>query len=136
LPFNLLDNSSVKGDLLKRLKSKGKIVHTRSAFLQGIFFKNCNDNNIIVQELKVELNNLNNIAIKNNCSMEELALSYCMNQQFIDNVIIGVDSIEHLRSNIRASEFKIGYEVIDEINSIKIKDTDLLNPSLWTQKYY
>jgi aryl-alcohol dehydrogenase-like predicted oxidoreductase len=42
LPFNLLDNSSVKGDLLKRLKSKGKIVHTRSAFLQGIFFKNCN----------------------------------------------------------------------------------------------
>ena len=39
LPFNLLDNFSVRGDLINKLKEKGKIIHTRSAFLQGLFFK-------------------------------------------------------------------------------------------------
>ena len=43
LPFNLLDNFSVRGDLINKLKEKGKIIHTRSAFLQGLFFKKHSD---------------------------------------------------------------------------------------------
>ena len=34
LPFNWLDNISVRGNLIQKLKAKGKIIHTRSAFLQ------------------------------------------------------------------------------------------------------
>ena len=52
LPFNLLDNYSVRGDLLEELKLKGKIIHTRSAFLQGLFFKKTSDENKIVQKLQ------------------------------------------------------------------------------------
>lgn len=136
IPFNLLDNYSIKGELIKRLKLSGKIIHTRSAFLQGLFFKNCNDSNVIIQKIKLELKILNNIALRAKCSMEELALSYCLSQKFVDNVIIGIDSIDQLRSNFKASGFKIENKVIDEIDLIKINDTDLLNPSLWAQKYY
>ena len=32
LPFNLLDNINIRGNLIKQLKAKGKIIHTRSAF--------------------------------------------------------------------------------------------------------
>jgi hypothetical protein len=52
LPFNLLDNYSLRGDLLEELKLKGKIIHSRSAFLQGLFFKKTNDENIIVYEIE------------------------------------------------------------------------------------
>lgn len=131
LPFNLLDNYSVRGDLLEELKLKGKIIHSRSAFLQGLFFKKINDENIIVKKLQSELGILNEIAIHSNCSMEELALSYCLHQKNIDNVIIGVDSVDHLNKNIKASSYKIEEDTIQKIDSIKIKDTDLLNPSLW-----
>ena len=51
LPFNLLDNFTVRGDLINKLKEKGKIIHTRSAFLQGLFFKKITDNLSIVQAL-------------------------------------------------------------------------------------
>jgi aryl-alcohol dehydrogenase-like predicted oxidoreductase len=131
LPFNLLDNYSVRGDLLEELKLKGKIIHSRSAFLQGLFFKKTNDENIIVRKLQSELEILNEIAIQSNCSIEELALSYCLHQKNIDNVIIGVDSEDHLNTNMKASSFKIEKDTMQKINNIKIEDLDLLNPSLW-----
>lgn len=131
LPFNLLDNYSVRGDLLENLKLKGKIIHTRSAFLQGLLFKKTYDENKIVQRLKSELEMLNQIVLQSNCSMEELALSYCLFHNNIDNVIIGVDSEDHLNTNIKASLYKIDENTIKKINNIKIKDINLLNPSLW-----
>ena len=134
LPFNLLDNSNVRGGLINRLKEKGKIIHTRSAFLQGLFFKSTNDKNPIVQELKTELELLNQISIGSNCSIEELALSYCINQKNIDNVIIGVDSISQLNANIKASGFQIKENALKTINGIVVKDLELLNPSLWNRK--
>jgi aryl-alcohol dehydrogenase-like predicted oxidoreductase len=131
LPFNLLDNYSLRGELINQLKNKGKIIHTRSAFLQGLFFKNVKDENSIVQQLQTELELLQHIILKSNCTMEELALSYCLHQADIDNLIIGVDSINHLESNINASTYAIKEEVVDKINSIKIENVNLLNPSLW-----
>jgi aryl-alcohol dehydrogenase-like predicted oxidoreductase len=131
LPFNLLDNYSVRGDLLEELKLKEKIIHTRSAFLQGLFFKKTSDENKIVQKLHSELEILRQITLQSSCSMEELALSYCIQQQNIDNVIIGVDSMNHLEANLKASFYTIGEESIKLINTIKVEDLDLLNPSLW-----
>ena len=131
LPFNMLDNFSIRGQILNKLKKRGKIIHTRSSFLQGLFFKDLNDDISIVRKLKTELSIVNQISKQLNCSIEELALSYCINQKNIDNVIIGVDNIFHLESNIKSSKFKIGKDNIESINNIKVKNLDLLNPSLW-----
>jgi aryl-alcohol dehydrogenase-like predicted oxidoreductase len=136
LPFNLLDNYNSRGNLISLLKAKGKIVHTRSAFLQGLFFKKTNDENKIVKKLHYELGILNNIVLKLNCSMEQLALSYCLYQKDIDNVIIGVDSVNHLQTNINASLYKITDNTIKEINAIKVADLNTLNPSLWQEIPY
>ena len=63
--------------------------------------------------------------------MEELALSYCIMQKNIDNVIVGVDSKYQLNSNIEAANYKISEEVLKCINNIAVEDLNLLNPSLW-----
>jgi aryl-alcohol dehydrogenase-like predicted oxidoreductase len=131
LPFNLLDNFNVRGDLINQLKIKGKIIHTRSAFLQGLFFKNTSDDISIVQALKPHLKTLNKITKKQGCSMEELALSYCIKQNNIDNVIIGVDSISQLNANIKAAAYEVNEEAFKCIDNIYVKNLDLLNPSLW-----
>lgn len=131
LPFNMLDNVFVKGKLLDDIKSKGKIVHTRSAFLQGLFFKNRTENSKVLKNLSKELETLNQIVVDSDCLMEELALSYCTVQNNIDNVIIGVDSIEQLNLNIKASSYPISEDSINQINKIRIKDLSFLNPTLW-----
>ncbi|MDB4130955.1 aldo/keto reductase [Flavobacteriaceae bacterium] len=131
IPFNLLDNSNKRNEILIKAKQKGIEVHTRSVFLQGLIFKNPSDKNPIVKSLKSELEILNRIANKSNCSMEELALSYCLHQKNINNIIIGVDSINQLNDNVKAASYNICEDDIKVINNINVKDLDLLNPSLW-----
>lgn len=131
LPFNLLDNNSLRGELIKKLKQKGKIVHTRSTFLQGLFFKKFNDTSSIVQNLSLELSTLNKIRQKLNCSIEELALGYCLQQKNIDNVIIGVDSSSQLNYNFEASKYIFDKSFINLIDNIKVKNVNFLNPSMW-----
>ena len=131
LPFNLLDNLNLKESLFEKLKEKNKLIHTRSAFLQGLFFKDLHDKNRIVQQLKAELDLLKKLALEYNCSIEQLAISYCYMQKEVDSVILGVDSLDHLNLNLKAANFNLTNEILEKINGIKIKDINLLNPSLW-----
>lgn len=131
MPFNLLDNVSIRGDLMKKLKEKGKIIHTRSAFLQGLFFKEHSDDSSIFHKLSSELNAIKNIAMEENISISNLALSYCLYQENIDQVLIGVDSVGHLIENLKALNYEIEPKAVAKINALKVKDLDLLNPSLW-----
>ena len=131
LPFNLFDNTNLRGEILEKAKSKGVTIHTRSALLQGLFFKDFNEQNETVKNLKKELALLSEISKKHKISISKLALSYCMHQDTINNVLIGIDSIDQLKDNFRSVNYKIEPEIIDEINTIKVKNLDVLNPSLW-----
>lgn len=136
LPFNIFDNYSKRGELMKEAKKAGKIVHCRSCFLQGLFFMNPSNSNPVVTALKKELNQLQRISKKYDLTIAELALCYCLYQKEIDNVLIGVDNLLHLESNIQASNISLPEEVIYEINEIHVENENMLNPSLWNQKLY
>lgn len=131
MPFNLLDNESIRGELMKKMKAKGKVIHTRSAFLQGLFFKEQFKDNNISQKLSNELIAIKNISNAENTSISNLALSYCLNQENIDKVLIGVDSVNQLIDNMKAVDYKMNHDTLIKINALKVDNTDLLNPSLW-----
>ncbi len=130
LPFNVFDNWTQRGELITKAKLSGKTLNSRSTFLQGLFFKDKNSDNKIVMALKKELEELDKISKKYDISIEEIALNYCLQQPEIDKVIIGVDSPSHLATNINSIK-KLSIDVINDINQIKIKNIDLLNPTLW-----
>jgi aryl-alcohol dehydrogenase-like predicted oxidoreductase len=131
VPFNLFDNSNLRGHILEKAKEKGKIIHTRSALLQGLFFKDFNSKNKIVQSLKTELLQISAISKANNLSITQLALNYCLQQKSIDSMLIGVDSKQQLIDNIESIKHTIEDQIIHDINEIKINNIKLLNPSLW-----
>jgi aryl-alcohol dehydrogenase-like predicted oxidoreductase len=129
LPFNLFDNINHRGELILKAKAKNKTVHTRSAFLQGLFFMN--KDNDIRKELSAELEIISQIALKYSISIGSLALNYCLKQVNIDAVLIGVDSLNQLKENITYSVDNISEAYINEIDKIRIHNVELLNPSLW-----
>lgn len=131
MPFNLLDNESVRGELMQKLKDKGKIVHTRSAFLQGLFFKESSDTNLVFKKLSSKIIEIRNIANDQNLSISNLALGYCFHQKNIDQVLIGVDSVQQLIDNIDSANCILNQETVNKINSVKVENLDLLNPSIW-----
>jgi len=133
IPFNLLDNINFRGDILMKIKNSGKIAHTRSVFLQGLFFKN---NINIDVELERNVQIIKSIANNYNISIELLALQYCVFQKNIDKVIIGVDSKFHLKKNIDAAKNILNKKIFEEIDCLKIINKDLLNPNLWNKKLF
>lgn len=130
-PYNLLDNHSIRGSIFSKLKNTNKVIHTRSIFLQGLFYMNLNDLNPIVSSLYNQLEKIQIIRSKLKCTISDLALSYCLQSNYIDNVIIGVESIDQLNSNLKAYNYKLEESVVEEIDLIKVINKDLLNPSLW-----
>jgi uncharacterized protein len=131
LPFNLLDNLSIRGKLLQEAQDKGILIHTRSAFLQGLFFKDPHNENAIAKLIKPQLIEINMLAQEADISIGTLALAYCIEQSCINQVLIGVDSANQLQLNLNAVEYQIPKEVIKSINHIKTNNKDLLNPALW-----
>ena len=130
-PFNLFDNLNQRGELLIKAKENNKIIHSRSAFLQGLFFMEKNNPNIIRSKLEKELDIISEISLKASLSIGAIALNYCLSQNNIDGVLIGIDSLQQLKENIAFSETKISNQFIIEIEKINIQDVNLLNPSLW-----
>jgi uncharacterized protein len=131
LPYNLLDNYSIRGSLIKKAKQKNKIIHVRSVFLQGLFF-------IDVQRMPKKLVPLIpyikyvlSLTKRYGISIETLALNYVLSNEDIDGVIVGVDSISQLQSNIGILDYKLSKNIIEKIDLINVKKVELLNPSNW-----
>ena len=131
MPFNLLDNLSQRGDYLNLLREFKIEIHTRSVFLQGLFFKPLTDLPSNLKSLKPYLESIRNIAQKTRISLEQMALSYVLQQTYIDNVIIGVDSIQQLIKNVEMSKNLIEDKTINAVNKIYVKEAGLLNPKNW-----
>ncbi len=131
LPFNILDNSNLRGKSLELMKQKGIEVHTRSVFLQGLFFKNPETLTGNISELKPQLNSIGDFSKKYNETVGSICLNYVVNQNLIDYVLIGVDNVSQLKQNLNSLDINNQNKILDSINTLKVKNTDLLNPSKW-----
>lgn len=131
VPFNLLDNEYLRGDILRKAKDRGIEVQVRSVFLQGLFFMDLKDLPISLVKLKSHLKELHKLAFDNSLSISQIALGYVLSKSYIDKVLIGIDSIDQLKSNIYASKIKLDSSVIKKIDSIMTINKNLLNPTNW-----
>src|SRR5690606_8976754 len=112
-PFNVFDNLNYRQVVIQKAKDRGKIVHTRSCFLQGLFFMPLTSEHVVVRHLENELSMLTSISKRSRISLSKIALGYCLQQNLIDNVLIGVDSIEQLKQNLVDAEFTLPHDVIE-----------------------
>ena len=131
LPFNMLDNENIRAESLREAKKRGIEIHTRSVFLQGLFFKEVNEIPESLYLLIEYLNKIKSISLENEIEMQNMALSYATSRAYIDNVLIGVDSAAQLLLNLNANKQNLPIDVIKEINKIKVTEINLLNPFNW-----
>ena len=75
--------------------------------------------------------NLLNDLCDEHYKMNDLALNYVCNQKNIDKVLIGVDNVQQLASNMLSKKKMITKELTNNIEVIDVKETKLLNPSNW-----
>lgn len=120
VPFNYFDKRFVK--YMKLLKRQGCEIHSRSAFLQGLFFIPPENLPGFFDEIKLDILELQ----KNKKGLPGLLLKHCLEQNFIDKVIIGVNNLNQLKENIEGIETSIG---LPKLN--KQIHPNILTPSKW-----
>ncbi len=94
VPYNYFD-SRFENQMIS-FKEKGCEIHTRSTFLQGLFFMNPVNLNPYFEEVKVLIEKLQ----QNTKSLANSLLRYVLEKTFIDKVIIGVENSNQFRQNI------------------------------------
>ena len=110
---------------LPMLKERGVEVHVRSTFLQGLFFKDRNALPEKLQPLKPYLQQLDEYAQTYQMTISELAMNYNVQNACLGGVLIGVDTLEQLKTNIQmVSDRPIDLE-------IDVQEKELLNPVNW-----
>ena len=130
IPFNLLDNNNKRENIFKKAKERGVEIHTRSVFLQGLFFVKIPSLSSNLVDLTSDLNLLHDLCDQD-YQISDLALNYACSKNYIDKVLIGVDNIDHLKSNLYSLRKKISKKIINKIEVINVEKTELLNPSNW-----
>ena len=108
------------------LKSIDCEIHTRSAFLQGLFFKK----NIIdfFNPIKNEIEKIQEIFTLES-ERAAFLLSFCLNNKYIDKVVMGVQSAKELHQNLNAL---LSFDSLKD-SSVSIPETlsELLLPYNW-----
>lgn len=130
IPFNLLDNSNKRESVILNAKSKGLEIHVRSIFLQGLFFKPLKSIPIKLKPLVKYIDEINQISLKLNLDINDLAIKYVLSKNYIDKVIFGVDEYRQLKKNISIIK-NIKPISINKIDTIDVSEGELLNPSNW-----
>lgn len=131
LPFNALDNHNLRGKTLKKLQANAIETHTRSVFLQGLFFMDVNKIPLKLQPLKTYLEQIDTIAKDFNVGISALALQYALSKLYIDGLLIGVDSLEQMENNITMLASEVSHQAIHAIDDIAVDESHLLNPAKW-----
>lgn len=133
IPFNALDNHNLRSEVLTKLKSKGVETHTRSVFLQGLFFMDWNKLPNKLKPLEIYLKKLDQISNDFKLNKEALALQYVAKKSYIDGVLMGVDSVKQLKSNLETMNLTIPDAAFAAIDGITVNEIELLNPAIWHQ---
>lgn len=130
-PFNLLDNFSFRGGLIRKAKDAGKILQVRSVFLQGLFFRKPELLPPKTMPLQAAIEEVQAIARENAIAVKDLCLMYALSIKPIDKIIVGVDNVAQLEANLNSLDLELSGEIRRKIESINIPDRWYLNPLSW-----
>lgn len=128
-PYNIFDKQFEK--FMLQLGEMGVEIHTRSAFLQGLFFKDTKTLPDKLRPLKKYLDDLHIYCDTHNITVEQLALGYVLANPYVSGALIGVDNHKQLESNIKVASVSLKEEDIEYIKNIDIIEDWLLSPVNW-----
>jgi aryl-alcohol dehydrogenase-like predicted oxidoreductase len=119
IPYNYFDRRFES--LIIELKGKGCEIHSRSTFLQGLFFLSENELPDFFQEVKPLIKDL-----QQNNLLNGALLKYVLDKKFIDKTIIGVENNRQLIENVE------NVNLAPTLPELQLEISDnILIPSRW-----
>ncbi|HJP62401.1 MAG TPA: aldo/keto reductase [Mucilaginibacter sp.] len=127
-PYNIFDRRfEIYFETLKQL---GIEIHVRSVFLQGIIFLDKRKLGDFFNGFKSKLDTFQAVCDQLKTSPGHLALQFVAANKFIDKIVLGIQSLKHLKINISWLEEKIEFNG-QHFTELKEDNLDFIIPSNW-----
>jgi hypothetical protein len=127
-PFNLIDRRIIETGWLEKLYQLSIELHTRSSFLQGLLLFSRNDIPPEFELWSKIWDRWNEYQKLNKISAIELAFKFCLLQEHVNRVVVGVDNCIQFKELINISN---NCSIIKNWPKISSNNEKLINPSEW-----
>jgi aryl-alcohol dehydrogenase-like predicted oxidoreductase len=128
-PFNILDRRLITSGWLARLNQTGTEVHIRSVFLQGLLLMDAAKRPEKFNRWKSLWDEWHNWLKGHKLTPLQTCVGFAQSQPEISRIILGVDSLQHLKDIIAVSHL----DSIAFPENLECVDLDLINPTGWEE---
>ena len=129
IPYNIFDRRFEK--FFPYLKKHKVEIHARSIFMQGLFFKDPEKVDGYFDKIKNKIKKIRKISQNNDISIAHLCIKFVDMNNNINKLIIGVDSLKNLKENLNYNKKNLTIDIINDLDSMRVNDENLLIPSNW-----
>lgn len=127
-PHNVMDRRIATSGWLARLHEAGTEVHVRSVFLQGLLLVKQEDRPAAFNRWQPLWDRWHCWLADEHLTPLQGCLGFALSKPEIDRVVVGVDSVRHLREILACIDMP---NLMPPI-SLLSEDPDLINPSRWS----
>lgn len=133
VPVNIFDQRLIHNGMFKQIQEAGKLVFARSIFLQGLFFMDPDSLSGTLVKARPYLRLLQELAIKANRSVAELAFAYIRDMPGVSSLVFGAVSTRQIQQNIGWLEGAALPPEIKESIEIVFRHVpeEILTPGVW-----
>lgn len=128
MPYNLLDKRFLISGWMKKMNDAGVEIHVRSIFLQGLLLMSKSDRPEKFNHWKEIWEILDGWLLEYKITAVEAAISFAMDNPYIDKIVIGVDNVQQLEEILFIT---LKRKIINPPKSLQTSDIRLINPSQW-----
>jgi hypothetical protein len=130
-PLNAFDRRIITSGWLERLVQNGTEIHVRSVFLQGLLLSEKMAGDKYFKKWRAPIGEWHNYLRKMGISPLEGAIYSVVSNSKINKIILGVNSLEHLKQILEAFNRVAKYEGQEKEFTISYSDPDLVDPRRW-----
>jgi len=128
MPYNLLDQRFLISGWMKKMNDAGVEIHVRSIFLQGLLLMSKSDRPEKFNHWKEIWEVLDAWLLEYDITAVEAAISFAMDNPYIDKMVVGVDNVQQLEEIL---SIILKRKIVHPPKSLHTSDVRLINPSQW-----
>ena len=128
MPYNLLDKRFLISGWMKKMNDSGVEIHVRSIFLQGLLLMSKSDRPEKFNHWKEIWEVLDAWLLEYDITAVEAAISFAMENPYIDKIVVGVDNVQQLEEIL---SIILKRKIVHPPKSLHTSDVRLINPSQW-----
>ena len=130
VPYNIFDRRFE--EYFPVLKKMGLEIFVRSVFLQGLVFKKPSELDDYFAKIKCKISDLHSLAAQLNIPIAALCLNFAILNEFVDNVVVGVDSLQNIKEIVSSSVYQADVKnVVLKLYSLREDDENMILPINW-----